>query len=87
VAERCREPSGQRVSALENLGDDAVEGIDTRVLQRQLSARKGREVRGLGRDEVAQHKGHRECVCGLSDIERGKVIEVLNRRTKVALEA
>jgi transposase len=41
----------------------------------------------LGIDEVAQHKGHRDFVCVLSDIERGKVIEVLNSRTKVALEA
>ena len=87
VAARCREPSGQRVSTLEDLGDDAVEGIDTRVLQRQLSAREGLEVRVLGLDESAQHKGHRDFVCVLSDIERGKVIEVLKSRTKAALEA
>jgi transposase len=87
VAERCREHSWQRVSALENLGYDAVEGIYKRVLQRQLSMREGLEVRVLGIDELAQHKGHRDFVCVLSDIERGKVIEVLNSRTKAALEA
>jgi transposase len=87
VAERCREHSWQRVSALENLGYDAVEGIYKRVLQRKLSVREGLEVRVLGIDEIAQHKGHRDVVCVLSDIERGKVIEVLNSRTKAALEA
>lgn len=87
MAERCREPSWQRVSALENLGYDAVEGIYKRVLQRKLSVREGLEVRVLGIDEIAQHKGHRDFVCVLSDIERGKVIEILNSRTKAALEA
>jgi transposase len=72
---------------LENLGYDAVEGIYTRVRQRKLSVREGLEVRVLGIDEIAQHKGHRDFVCVLSDIERGKVIEVWNSRTKAALEA
>lgn len=87
VAELCREHSWQRVSTLEHLGYDAVEGIYKRVLQRQLAAREGVEVRVLGIDEVAQHKGHRDFVCVLSDIERGKVIEVLPSRTKATLEA
>jgi len=86
VAERCREHSWQRVSALENLGYDAVEGIYKRVLQGKLSEREGLGVRVLGIDEIAQHKGHRDFVCVLSDIERGKVIEVLKSRTKAALE-
>ena len=87
VAERCREHSWQRVSTLADLGYDAVEGIYKRVLQRKLSAREGLEVRVLGIDEIAQHKGHRDFVCVLSDIERGKVIEVLPSRTKAILEA
>jgi transposase len=86
VAERCREHSWQRVSALENLGYDAVEGIYKRVLEGKLSEREGLGVRVLGIDEIAQHKGHRDFVCVLSDIERGKVIEVLKSRTKAALE-
>lgn len=85
-AERCREHSWQRVSALENLGYDAVEGIYKRVLQRQLAGREGLGVRVRGIDEIAQHKGHRDFVCVLSDIERGKVIEVLKSRTKAVLE-
>jgi transposase len=87
VAERCREHSWRRVSALEDLGYDAVEGIYKRVLQRTLAVREGLEVRVLGIDEIAQHKGHRDFVCVLSDIDRGKVIEVLPSRTKAALEA
>jgi transposase len=87
VAERCREPSWPRVSALENLGYDAVEGIYTRVLQGKLAEREGLGVRVLGMDEIAQHTGHRDFVCVLSDIERGKVIEVLKSRTKAGLEA
>jgi transposase len=87
VVEQCREHSWQRVSILEQLGYDAVEGIYTRVLQHQLATREGVEVRVLGIDEIAQHKGHRDFVCVLSDIERGKVIEVLRSRTKAALEA
>jgi transposase len=87
VAERCREPRWQRVSTLEDLGYDAVEGSDTRVLPRQRSGREGLAVRVLGLDEIAQHKGHRDFVCVLADIERGKVIEVLPRHTTAMLEA
>ena len=87
VTERCREHSWQRISVLEELGYDAVEGIYKRVLQRKLAVREGLEVRVLGIDEIAQHKGHRDFVCVLSDIERGKVIEVLPSRTKATLEA
>jgi transposase len=86
VAERGRAHRWPRVSALANLGYDAVEGIDTRVLEGKLSARAGLGVRVLGIDEIAQHKGHRDVVCVLSDIERGQVIEVLNSRTTAALE-
>jgi transposase len=87
VAERCREHSWQRVSVLEDLGYDAVEGIYKRVLQRKLALREGLEVRVLGIDEIAQHKGRRDFVCVLSDIERGKVIELLPSRTKATLAA
>jgi len=87
VAEQCREHRWPRVSPLEDLGDDAVEGIYTRVLQRKLSAREGLEVRVLGLDEIAPHQGHRDVVCVLSDIERGKVMEVLPSRTTAMLEA
>jgi transposase len=86
VAERCREPSWQRVSAVENLGDDAVAGIDTRVRQGKRSERAGLGVRVVGLDESAQHQGQRDFGCGLSDIARGTVIAVLNRRTTAALE-
>ena len=86
VAERCREHRWQRVSVLETLGYAAVEGIDKRVLQGKLSEREGLGVRVLGIDEIAQHQGHRDVVCVLSDIEHGKVIEVLKSRTKAALE-
>ena len=87
VTDRCREHSWQRISVLEKLGYDAVEGIYKRVLPRKLSVREGLEVRVLGIDAIAQHKGHRDFVCVLSDIERGKVIEVLPSRTKATLEA
>jgi transposase len=86
VAERCREPSWPRVRALENLGYDAVEGIDTHVLEGKRSEREGLGVRVLGIDELAQHKGPRDVVGVLSDIARGQVSEVLNSRTKAALE-
>lgn len=87
VAEQCRAHRWQRGSTLETLGYDAGEGIDTRGLQGQLAAREGVEVRGLGIDEIAQPKGHRDGVCVLSDIERGQVIEVLPSRTQATLEA
>jgi transposase len=87
VADRCREHSWQRVSAVENLGYDAVEGLYKRVLQGKLSEREGLGVRVLGMDAMAQHQGHRDFVCVLSDIERGQVIEVLKSRPKAALEA
>jgi hypothetical protein len=37
-------------------------------------------------DEVAQHKGHRDFVCVISDIAHGKVIEIVPSRTKAALD-
>jgi transposase len=87
VGEQCCEHRWQRVNILEQLGDDAVEGIYTRVLQPPLATRAGVEVRVLGIAEGAQHTGHRDFVCVLSDIERGKGIEVLRSRTQAALEA
>lgn len=87
VARLCRENSWQRISQLEGLGYDAVEGIHKRVIERKLEEREGRLVRVLGIDEIAQHKGHKDFVCVISDIERGKVIEVLKSRKKEALEA
>jgi len=87
VAERCREPRGQRVSTLEHWGDDAVEGIDKRVRQGQRSAREGLGVRVLGLDASAQPTGHRDVVGGLSDIARGQVSAVVNSRPQAALEA
>jgi hypothetical protein len=87
VAARGREHRWQRVSALETLGDEAVAGLDTRVLQRTLSMREGLEVRVVGLDAIAPHTGPRDGVCVLSAIARGQGIEVLNRRTKAALAA
>ena len=72
MAERGREHRGPRVSALDNLGYDAVEGIDTRVLEGKLAERAGLGVRVLGLDEIAQHKGHRDVVGVLSDIACGQ---------------
>jgi hypothetical protein len=72
---------------VENLGYDAVEGIYKRVRQGQLSEREGLGVRVRGRDEMAPPKGHGDCVCVLSAMARGQVLEVVNSRTNAALEA
>jgi transposase len=87
VVAQCREQSWPRVSIWEPLGSDAVQGISTRVRQPQLATRAGVAGRVLGLDEIAQHQGQRDCVCVLSDIERGQGIEVLRSRTNAALEA
>lgn len=86
MAERGRAHRWPRVRAVENLGADAGEGIDTRVRAGKRSAREGLGVRVRGLDAIAQHQGQRDVVCGLAASARGQGIAVVNSRPQAALE-
>jgi transposase len=87
VFDQCRRTSLQAVHRKERLGYKTVERlyyeraqITTRVAEPVL-------VRQLGIDEIALRKGHDQFVLVLSDLEQGRILEVLADRTKETLMA
>ena len=87
VFKLCEMDSFEKVARIEGLTYEIVEGVYKKVAKEKLSKQKEEVVRVLGIDEISIKKGHSDYMTVLSDIERGKVIEVLESRSKEALEA
>jgi len=86
--EQCHERSFTAVAKQENISDTVVE----KTFRFHASAcvhPKGRPkgIRVLGIDEISMHKGHRDFVCVITDIDRKRVVEVLENRLKETLVA
>lgn len=86
--EQCNERSFTAVAKQEAISDTVIE----KTYHSYASAcvdHKGRpkKIRVLGIDEISMHKGHRDFVCVITDIDRKQVIEVLEDRLKDTLIA
>jgi transposase len=77
IYHRVNASSVEQVKREEDLSWDQVQGI----YKRQCEHRKKKEwcqVKRLGIDEIAKRKGHKDFVTVISDIEAGKLIEVID---------
>lgn len=83
VIDWLREASINAVARRFSLSWNAIDGIMSRAVTRGLSRRRQSSVRHLAVDEVSNKKGHKY-VTIISD-EKGKVIDVLDDRTKESL--
>ncbi len=83
---QVRQTDVQAVQRQEGLGEKAVAGIFARELERRLSQAGQPLVRVLGVDEISLKKHHGQYVLILSDLERGRVIDVLPDRLKATLQ-
>ena len=86
--EQCNERSFTAVAKQEGISDTVIEKT-FRAYASAYVQPKGRpkEIRVLGIDEISMHKGHRDFVCVITDIDRKRVIEVLENRLKETLVA
>lgn len=88
IARRCHGTTWEKVARDEGLSAEAVEGIYKRVVDAKIEGREDVPVRVLGIDELRWRKSpKREYAAVIMDIERGRVIDVLEDRSKAALEA
>lgn len=71
-----------QVARSAGLHEDTVWRIYARQAARALEKRATPRVATLGVDEIALHKGHKQYVLVLSDLERHRVIAVLPERRK-----
>lgn len=83
VFEQCYERSQVGVASQEGISDTVVRKIYDGYASASIEPR-GRPVaiRVLGIDEIATRKGHRNFACIITDIDRSRVIEVLENRLK-----
>jgi len=86
--EQCQERSFTAVAKQEGVSDTVIEKM-YRFHASTYAHPKGRpkEIRVLGIDEISLRKGHRDFVCVITDIDRKRVIEVLENRLKETLTA
>lgn len=90
IYERVLTSSIEQVRREEDLSWDQVNGIHKHQYERQKKSSWG-TVRKLGLDEISKHKGHRDFVTVVSDLETGSLIEVIDSRqqeeiTKVLMQ-
>jgi transposase len=86
VYEQCRHTDLAAVAEREALHPETVKGIFQRWAKRTEQQKQRRQVRCLGVDEISLHKGHKQFVLVLSDLERHCVIDVLEERSQEAFE-
>lgn len=88
IYEQCNERSFTAVAKQEAVSDTIVEKT-YHAYASSCVAHQGRpkKIRVLGIDEISMHKGHRDFVCVITDIDRKQVIEVLQDRLKESLVA
>ena len=87
IFQRVRVSTIQQVSREEGLGYKAVAGIFQRQVELRTAESERSPVRVLGIDEISLKKYHQQYVLVLSDLEWGRVIDVLPDRLKETLEA
>jgi transposase len=85
VYNQCRHSDIAAVAEQEGLHPETVRLIFGRWAKRTVQQQKRGRVHCLGIDELSLHKGHKDFVMVLSDLERHCVIAVLEERSQEAL--
>jgi transposase len=76
------------VAEQEGISDTVVRKVYESYSSRHVQPRgRPKRIRALGIDEISTRKGHRHFVCVITDIDRGRVIEVLENRLKETVVA
>ena len=84
IYKSCQGSSQAKVAQEERLHAETVKGIFQRWAKRAVNKPQATILRKLGVDELSLHKGHRQFVLVLSDLERHCVIAVLSELSKEA---
>jgi len=85
VIDWLKESSTSAVARLLGMSWDEVDGVMTRAVARGLGRRKSQPLRAIGLDETSFQRRH-EYVTVIYDTERTRVVEVLDGRSREALE-
>jgi transposase len=76
----------EKVAQLEDLSFDEIEGIFNHVSSQRVK-KNWEPVRRLSLDEIAMRKGHKNFKTVVSDIDRGKLISVINGHSQEVIIA
>jgi transposase len=88
IYDQCYQRTLSVVASQEVISDTVVRKVYDGYASRTVEPRgRPKAIRVLGIDEISMRKGHRDFVCVISDIDRGRVIEVLENRRKETLVA
>jgi transposase len=86
VFEQCYERSQATVASQEGISDTVVRKVYETHASAAIEPRgRPAAIRVLGIDEIATKKGHRDFACIITDIDRSRVIEVLENRLKTTV--
>ena len=86
IFERIKGASIEKVAREEGLSFDEVEGIFNSVSESQVK-KKWEPVHRISIDEITMRKGHKNFKTVVSDLERGKLIEVIDgHRPEIIVE-
>lgn len=88
VYEQCKDRSFTTVEKQEGISDTVIARIFESHSSTHIQPRgRPKRLRVLGLDEISTRKGHRHFVCVITDIDRKRVIEVLENRLKDTVSA
>ncbi|MFK8101161.1 MAG: ISL3 family transposase [Saprospiraceae bacterium] len=88
IFELCKKQCFSQVGALVNLSYKTVERLFYYEAKNQIDLKKRyAQVRKIGIDKIAHHKGKKNYACVLVDLERGIQLDVLPNRKKETLIA
>lgn len=83
IYEQCHERSFTVVANQEGISDTLIRKVYDAYASRELQPRgRPKTIRVLGIDEISTRKGHRHFVSIITDIDRRRVVEVLENRLK-----
>jgi len=88
IYDQCYERSQAVVAKQEQISDTVVRKVYDAYASTSLQPRgRPATIRVLGIDEIATRKGHRNYACVITDIDRTRVIDVLENRLKTTVSA
>lgn len=88
IYDQCHERSFAVVGNQEKVSDTLIRKVYESYATRDLQPRgRPKTIRVLGIDEISTRKGHRHFVAVITDIDRKRVVEVLENRLKETVSA